>query len=67
MCHLCAKYQVFAYRVSSQIKIAVFHAQIIASVGVILNGKWRNFGRTKDIQGSEPDFNITCGDVFIFV
>lgn len=34
--------QIFLYCISSEVKIAILHSQIIAAIGIILNGEWWN-------------------------
>ena len=35
-----AQLQIFLYCISSKVKIAIFHSQIIAAIGIILYGEW---------------------------
>ena len=58
-----AQFQVLADTLAAQVKIAVFHTQVITAVGIVLDGKGRRIGRIDDIKTVNQNLYITCGNL----
>ena len=54
-----AKLQILSYRISAKVKIAVFHAQIIASIRIVFNRKRRRLSGIQHYQLCYLNLNIT--------
>ena len=56
--HAVTQFEVLTDCSTTQIQITVFHTNIIAAVGIILDGERRCEALTQDIQFPDQDFNI---------
>ena len=56
--HLVAQFQVLAHSRAAQVEVAVFHAYIVASVRIVLDGKGRGERRIEHVQRGNDDFDI---------
>ena len=53
-------------RRTAEIQVAVFHPEVIASVGVVLDGKGGQDGRAQYLDGADLYLDITCGKLLVF-
>ena len=50
---------------AAQVEVAVLHAQVVAAVGVVLDGERRGIGRVEDVQLADLNFDLAGGDLQI--
>ena len=62
-----AQLQVAANGCATQVQIAVFHAQIIAAIALILNGERWRYTLVQHIQLGGNDFDVARGQVLVLV
>ncbi len=60
-----AQLQIAAHASAAQVKIAVAHAQVIASVGIVLDGERGHIRAVQNLQVGCYYFNVACGEVGI--
>ena len=65
--HLVAELKVFSHAITAQVEIPEFHAEVIAAIGVILDGKGRDFRWIEYIERLCDDFDVACGDIGVLV
>ena len=58
--HLVAHDEVVAHGIAADVEVAVFHAEVVATVALVFDGKGRRLGLVKDIQFGDLEFDITC-------
>ena len=58
-----AEEQIALDRAAAQVEVAVLHAQVVAAVGVVLDGEWRGVGRVEDVEFIHLDFDLAGGDL----
>ena len=51
---------------AAQVEVAVFHAQVVAAVGMFLNGEGRHFGGIEDKELRDEDFDVAGGQFAVF-
>ena len=54
-----AQFQVLTNAGTTQVQIAILHADIIATIGIVLNGKGRRLTLAQHIQFSAQNLDIT--------
>ena len=52
------QHHVFTKRATAQVQVAVFHADFLAAVGVVLDGEGRQLGRVQHLQSGDDNFNV---------
>ena len=57
--------QILTYRGASQIEIAVFHADIVTTIGIVLYCEWRSDALAEDFELADNDFYIARGQIGI--
>ena len=60
-----AQFQVFPHAWSSQVKIAVFHANIVTAIGVIFDGKRRSGTLAEHIEFCNEYLDVASGQIGI--
>ena len=60
-CHLVTQLQVFAHTRAPQVEIAVFHAQVVATVGVVLDREGGRQTRAQHVELAGYDFDVASG------
>ena len=58
-----AQLEVAAHGIAAQVQIAVFHSQVVATVGVVLDGERRRDALAQDVEFVGNDLDVTRGDV----
>jgi hypothetical protein len=58
-----AKQKTVSYRVSSDVEIPIFHPQVIAAIGIILNGKGWNFRYIQNLQSVDFYLDLSGGTI----
>ncbi len=53
-------------RPAAQVEVAVFHPQLVLTVGFLFDEEWRHLGFVQDFDGCGHDFDVTCGDFGVF-
>ena len=66
LCYFMAQFQIFTYRITAQIKITVFHAEFISTIGLVFNLKRRQFSSIQNRQRRQFYFNISRRHFIIF-
>ena len=61
--HAVPQLQVLPERVAPLVEVTVFHPQLLAALGLVLDGERRQGRRVEDLQGLHPDLDIACRDV----
>ncbi len=56
--HTVAQLQVLAHGRASQVEIAIFHAYVVAAIGVVLDGERRSLALREHIQFLHQDFDV---------
>ena len=56
--HSVTQFEIFAYCRTAEVQIAVFHAQVIAAVGIFLDGEWRGLSLVEHRDSRCRDFDI---------
>ena len=51
---------------AAQVEVAIFHAEVIASVGLVFDGERRHFGAVQHVHFSDCYLYIAGGDIRIF-
>ena len=66
-CHFVTKLEVAAHAVAAQVKISVTHSQVVATVGVVLDGESRHFAPIQHLHLRCYYFDVACGYVVVLV
>ena len=60
-----AQFEIFSHGTASQVEIAVFHAQIVTTIGVVLDSERRNFGAVEHLEIRGDDFDVAGVEVSV--
>ena len=60
-----AQLQILAHDLSAQVQIAILHADVVAAVGLILDGEGRRLALAQDVEFLNQDLNVACGHLGI--
>ena len=63
---LVAQLDVLPYGVAAQVEVTVFHPQVVAAVGVVLNCKGRHERFVEHVERGNDNLDFAGGDVFVF-
>src|SRR5690606_24046186 len=63
--HVMAENKFVLYRVSPDVKVAVLHTDILATIRIVLYGKRRERGCIQNVQVTYQDLNISGGNVLV--
>ena len=63
--HPVAQFQVFPHHRPTEVKIAVFHSQVVATVGLVLYLEGRGQRGTEDIQLGDENLYLACGNLAV--
>ena len=58
-----AQFEIASHGVSAQVEIAVFHADVVAAVGIIFDGEGRRDALTENIEVCNDYFDVAGGQV----
>ena len=61
-----AKLEVLAYRRTAEVQIAVFHAEVIAAVGVVLDCEWRYLAAVEYVKSVGDYLDVSGGEIGVF-
>ena len=61
--HAVAQQQIVADAAAAQVEVAVFHADVIAAVGVVFDGEGRHFGRVEHREPADGYFDVAGGEL----
>ena len=65
--HLMAQLQVLAHSRAAQVQIAIFHSQVVATIGIVLYGERRGEGRIQHLELVHDDLDVTRRQVLVLV
>ena len=63
---LVTKLQILANHGTTQIEITILHTQVITTIGLVLDGKWRNLRSRNHVQLLGHDLDITSRYILVF-
>ena len=58
-----AQLEVAAHGCTAQVEVAVFHAEVVAAVGVVLYGEWGHLRGVEHAQARGYDLDVAGGEV----
>ena len=61
--HAVAHLEVLAHRVAADVEVAVFHAQVVAAVALVLDGEGGRLGLVEDIQLRDLNLDLSRGNL----
>ena len=61
-----AEHEVALNRLAAQVEVAELHAQVIATIGVVFDGKRRGLARIQDLELGDFDFDVPGGHLGVF-
>ena len=64
--HTVTQLQIATHHIASKVKIAVLHTQVVATVGIVLDGEGRHSTGAKHSKLRHEDFDITRSNLIIF-
>ena len=53
-----AEFEIFAYVFTTNVKIAIFHAEIIAAVRILFDGERRGVRGVEHVEGINDDLDV---------
>ena len=60
-----AEFQVFSDRITTKVEIAVLHPDVVASIGVVLNGERWNLAGIEHLELAHDNFDVACWDILV--
>ena len=64
--HFVAQFEIFAHARTPQVEVTIFHAQVVAAVGLVFDGERRRGSLVQHVQFGNDDFDIARGHIGIF-
>ena len=64
--HAMPEFQVFPHGVSPEVEVPVFHAYVVATIGIVFDGEGRSGALAEHIEFADDDLDIARGYVFVF-
>ena len=65
--HAVAQFKIAPDARTSQVEVPVFHTEVVATVGLVLDGERRNLTLVQYLEGRSDNLDIACGHVGIFI